>query len=270
MNPWFVNPSWQNFSSLFREVTAATEANTEMEKAHHMTAALYFGIAALEAFLNAKMRAHLAQAGKPEQEIYDALRKGKITSKLKKWPDELLPAPFTVSPSTLTLIEFFNEVRGDLTHPKTHGHDIYEKLDTIDPDSVIDGVAEYIARFHEAEGTRFPYWLFGWNYLNPRPDSYTIILVNDQQFSFSLQNLGFQIPAAAWAAGEAWRNQYLGTFSGYTTVRDALRSLNHCESKQPMFPFQPKLCRRWWSADHQASCGHVTDGALNQARGFRG
>ena len=241
-----------------------------MEKAHHLTAALYFGIAALESFLNGRMRAHLVQSGKSEKEIYEVFRKGQITVKLKKWPGELSPVPFTLSPGTLALIGFFNDVRGDLTHPKTHGHDVYEKLDTVDPDSVIDAVTEYIIRFHEAEGTRFPYWLFGWNYLNPRPDSYEIILVNDQQFSFSLQNLGFQIPAAAWAAGEAWRNQFLGTFAGYTEVRDALRSLNHCELKQPMFPFQPKLCRRWWSADHQASFGHVTDAALNLVRSFGG
>jgi hypothetical protein len=265
-----VNPAWQNFSSMFREIVDAKEANTAMEKAHHVTAALYFGIAAFEAFLNGRMRLHLAQAGKSETEIFDLLRKGKIMTKLKKWPGELLGSPFPLSPGTLDLIGIFNDVRGDLTHPKTHGHDTYEQLARIDPDSVIDVIAEYIARFHEAEGTRFPYWLFGWNYLNPRPDSYEIILVNDQQFSFSMQNLGFQVPAADWAASDAWRNQFLGTFAGYTRVRDALRSLSHCELKQPMFPFQPKLCRRWWSADHQARCGHVTDAALKRVRGFGG
>lgn len=265
MNPWVVSPAWQNFSSLYREATSAREAKTDMEKAHHLTAALYFGIAALEAFLNAKMRAHLAQAGKSDEEIYEALRKGRITSKLKKWPDDLA-APFTVSPGTLSLIEFFNEVRGDLTHPKTHGHDIYEKLDTVDPDSVIDAVAEYVARFHEAEGTRIPYWLFGWNYLNPRTDSYEIILVNEQQFSFSLQNLGFKVPAGAWAAAEKWRDRHLGTFAGYTQVRDSLRALSHCEFRPAMFPFQPTLCRRWWAQEHQRSCGHVTAEALTIAR----
>lgn len=55
-----------------------------MEKAHHLTAALYFGIAALEAFLNARMRAYLAQSGKSEEETYAVLRKGQITAKLKK------------------------------------------------------------------------------------------------------------------------------------------------------------------------------------------
>ena len=59
MNPWVTNPVWQNFSSSFCEATTACEARTEIEKLHHLTASLYFGIAALEAFLNQKMRAHL-------------------------------------------------------------------------------------------------------------------------------------------------------------------------------------------------------------------
>jgi hypothetical protein len=59
MNPWAVNPAWQNFSSLFREAVTAVEARTGMERSHHLTASLYFGIAALEAFLNQKMRLHL-------------------------------------------------------------------------------------------------------------------------------------------------------------------------------------------------------------------
>jgi len=59
MNPWAVNPAWQNFSSLYREATTAQETKTDMERFHHLTASLYFGIAALEAFLNQKMRAHL-------------------------------------------------------------------------------------------------------------------------------------------------------------------------------------------------------------------
>ena len=147
MNPWATNPAWQNFSSLFREATTAKEAKTGTEKSHHLTASLYFGIAALEAFLNHKMRAHM-KATKSDEEIFDVLRKGQIISKLKKWPGELLGEPLSLKDETIDLITFFNDVRGDLTHPKTHGHDIYARLETVDLISVIDSVAEYIARFH--------------------------------------------------------------------------------------------------------------------------
>jgi len=265
MNPWITNPAWQNFSSLFREATTAQEARTGMEKSHHLTASLYFGIAALEAFLNQKMRAHL-KGTKSEEEIFDVLRKGEIISKLKKWPAELLGNPLDIDEGTLDLIGAFNDVRGDLTHPKTHGHDVYARLEIIDPMSVIGSVAEYIVRFHEAEGTTFPYWLFGWNYLNPRPDSYEIFMVNDQQFCFSLQALGFQVPAAAAGDAEQWRDSHLGTFEGYVAVRQALSSLDRCEPKFDLFPFKPILCRRWWASEHHRSCGHVTDEALDYAR----
>ena len=267
MSTWAANPTWQNFSSLFREAVTAQEAKTGMEKSHHLTASLYFGVAALEAFLNDKMRAHL-KATKSEEEIFDVLRKGRIISKLRKWPTELLGKQLNLNDGTLDLIAVFNDVRGDLTHPKTHGQDIYARLESIDPRSVIDAVAEYMVRFHEAEGTRFPYWLFGWNYLNPRPDSYEIFIINDQQFCFSLQALGFQVPAAAYAESEAWRERYLGTFEGYVAVKECLNSLDHCEPKYDRIPFKPILCRRWWASEHHRGCGHVTDKAIADARNY--
>ena len=266
MNPWIPYPPWQNFSSMFREAITAQEARTGMEKAHHLTASLYFGLAALQAFLNQQTRAHME--AKTEEEIVDVLRKGEIISTLKKWPTELLGKPLNIQSETIKLITLFNDIRGDLTHPKTHGHDIYAKLTTVDPMSVILSVAEYIVRFHETEGTRFPYWLFGWNYLNPRPNSYEIFIINDQQFCFSLQALGFQVVAASPAKADKWLDQNLGTFDGYMTVSQALGSLDRCEPKLGPFPFKPILCRRWWTSEHHRSCGRITDEALNFARNY--
>jgi len=233
-----------------------------MERSHHLTASLYFGIAALEAFLNRKMRDRLKET-KSEEEIFDTLRKGKILSKIKKWPEELLGKAITVEPETIALLSDFNDIRGDLTHPKTLGHDIYARLDTVEPMIVGNSVAEYIVKFHEVEGTRYPYWIFGWNYLNPRPNSYEIFLINDQQFCFSLQALGFQVPAA-----EAWKDKFLRTFEGYVAIRQVLDKLEYCEPKFDRFPFKPVLCRRWWLFEHQRSCGHVTDEAMEFARNY--
>lgn len=229
-----------------------------MEKTHHLTASLYFSIAALEAFLNQQMRAHLSST-KTEEEVFDVLRKGQIMSKLKNWPTELTGMPLKLNDGTLDLIVYINDIRGDLTHPKTHGHDIYKKLEGVDPNSVIDAVAEYIVRFHEARGTRYPYWLFGWNYLNLRPDGYEIHIINDQQFCFSLQALNFKVPAAVYVEAEAWRNYFLGSFDGYMAVKQQLAGLDCCEPKLDEFPFRPILCRRWWTAEHHRSCGHVTE-----------
>ena len=256
MNAWATNPAWQNFSSLFREANTALEAKTGMDKSHHLTASLYFGIAALEAFLNQKMRAHLT-ATKSESEIFKVLRNARIISKIRDWPTELLGKPLSLDNGSIDLLIEFNNVRCDLTHPKTTGHDIYARLETINPISVIATVAEYMIRFHEMEKTRFPYWLFGWNYLNPRIDSCEIILINDQQFSFSLQALGFEVPAAAYSAAEIWRDKHLGTYNGYLTVRDGLGASSRCEPKSAEFPYKPTLCRQWWISEHHQSCGNI-------------
>jgi hypothetical protein len=265
MNPWAINPVWQNFSSLFREASTSCEVKTGMERSHHLASSLYFGVAALEAFLNGKMRAHL-KSTKTEEEIFNVLRRGQIIKKIKQWPTEILGKPLSLCDGTLELLTDFNDVRGDLTHPKTQGHDIYARLEAINPISVIDVVAEYIVKYHEAEATCYPYWIFGWNYLNPQPNSYEIIPLNNQQFLHSLQSIGFRVPAAAYAEAKAWQDEYLGHFEGYLEIRNILRGLEFCEPKFDRFPLKPILCQRWWTLAHHCSCGHVTEELLNYER----
>src|SRR5262249_26345743 len=87
------------------------------------------------------------------------------------------------------------------------------------------------------------------------------IPTNEQEFCFSLQALGFN----AQVNDDMWINEYFGTFAGYTEIKDALGSSSRCEPKAVRFPFKPTLCRRWWTPEHQRTCGHVTSEALRQA-----
>ena len=66
----------------------------------------------------------------------------------------------------------------------------------------------------------------------------------------------------SYGTGDAWRDQYLGTYDGYVELSKAFAAVTYCEPKAPQFPFQPKLCRRWWLEQHQKTCGNVTDEAL--------
>ncbi len=264
MNPWSTDPCWQNFSSLYREVVTAQEAPNEIGKFHHLTSSLYFGIASLEAFINQKMRMHLAKSSDEEQ-IFKVLRKGRIMDKLKKWPKEILSETPNVSAETMAMLKLFNEIRGDLTHPKKDGHDIYRRLETIDPGSVLIAVAEYIVRFYEVNGEVFPYWLFGWNYLNPRPDTHEIILINNQQFLHSLLSMGFRVPAWEAGAADQWKEKNMSSFANYLEIKQAIESIDRCEPKNDRFSFQPKLCRRWWTEEHHRSCGHITKEAIQKA-----
>ena len=261
---WSAFPAWQNFSSLFREACAAVDAPTNMEKSHHLTASLYFGIAALEAFLNLQMRLHLAPHRTPD-EIFERLRRSYFRDKLTSWPDEICGRTVPIPDKALESIWLFNDVRGDLTHPKSVGPDIYERLFELEPGSVVDAVAQYIVAFHEARETHYPYWIFGWNYLNPRRDSHEIMLINEQQFCHSLSAIGFDVPAFDFARAAVWQDRYLTGLKGYRTIRDALDGAKGCEPKIDRFPYQPKLCRRWWAAEHQQTCGRVSPELLAAA-----
>ncbi|MCW9059412.1 MAG: hypothetical protein OQL11_11115 [Gammaproteobacteria bacterium] len=267
MNPWSTNPCWQNFSSLYREVVAAQEAPNEIGLYHHLTASLYFGMAALEAFLNQQMREHL-KSNTQEAEIFATLRRGRITDKLRKWPAKILSDNLPISEQAMEFLVLFNEVRGDLTHPKTNGFDIYTRLEKIEPEAVLLSVAEYIVCFYQVRGENFPYWLFGWNYLNPSHDTHEIIIIHNQQFMFSLQGLGFNVPGHEAFAAEQWQKQNMSSFTGYQKLKRSMESLGHCELKNDRFPYQPKLCRRWWIKEHHKSCGYVSQEAIKRSLEF--
>lgn len=267
VNSWIIEPVWQNYSSMYRESITAQGAKTGMELSHHLTSSLYFAVSTLEAFLNRHMRKHLSGTH-TEEEIHGRLRKGKILDKLRTWPEEILGKPLKLRSGTMDTITFFNDIRGDLTHPKTTGHHTYKALEQVDPKSVIDIVAEYIAQYHEAHGDQFHYWLWGWNYLNPRPDLHEIILVNDQQFLHSMRALGFGLNSGTSITLETFQRRFMGSYAGWRELGEDLYALDRCEPKHSRFPFQPKLCRLWWKEEHHETCGHVTRKAIDTAIDF--
>lgn len=241
------------------------EAKTGMEASHHLTATLYFGVSALEAFLNQRMRAHLKEAS--EEEIFDRLRKPTFRTKIKKWPIEILGQSVELRPKTLENLLHYNDVRGALTHPKFADRRDYEPLELLEPMEVVDSVAEYISQFLLSAGEPFHYWLWGWNYLCPSQEGHQIALL-PSQIVFSMRALGFargQNPPFYADVNDAWQSVHMRGYAAYANVARFLDGLEYCEPKDPRFPYQPKLCRRWWDSDHHAACGHVTDMAVQYA-----
>lgn len=265
MNPWSINPVWQNFSSLCREVSETHASKNEISRYHHLTSALYFAVATVESFLNQQMRLSLTKS-KTEEEIYEILRKARFPVKLKTWPEEILGCKTEISEKLLLEILEFNDIRGNLTHPKTTGHDLYGLLESLDPLSVKRAVAEYCIRFLERKGEPFPYWYIGWNYFNPRPNTQEIWMFNNQQFLHSLAYLGFSVPSFNYGAAKAWEETWMSTFEGYVKLQDVLDKIDHCEPKDERFPFKPIICRSWWTTEHQKSCGNVTLADLAKAK----
>jgi hypothetical protein len=201
------------------------------------------------------MRAHRAPTT-TEADLMKLLRYTNLMDKVRKWPEQIIGKGTSSPPAAIDRISDFNDARAGLTHAKTRGHTEYRELEGLPALEVVDIIAEYMVTFHQDQATRYPYWIFGWNYLNPVESGHVIIVLNDQQFVFSLRTFGMTIKGGHdWE--EAWKNQFLGSLDGYTAIRDLLGTRTECEPKYDQFPHQTKLCRRWWLATHHQSCGSV-------------
>lgn len=158
-----------------------------------------------------------------------------------------------------------NALRGDLTHQKNFWPEAYQELSETDPMDVVDLVAEFIAEYHHAADKLFPYWLWGWNYLNPMRDAHDIAQLNNGQLLHSLTALGYKFDLSLARHFEAKRKAVFTDCKGYADVAAFLRTCDGCEPKSAVFPYQPKLCRRWWDPAHQRTCGNVSEEAIRRA-----
>jgi hypothetical protein len=273
MNPWLIYPSWQNFSSLFREISIAATEKTEFLRYHHLTSSLYFAISFIEALLNEKHRVELESEGKPEEEILFILRRGSSAIEPKKrrsfeekfsdWPSIICGKEVKVSEKLKKLLAEFNEVRGNLTHPKSRGHDVYAELEKIDGQQLLHAVAEYAVTIHGALGEEYPYWLFGWNYLNANETACDPSRINNQQFVHSLAYLGAKVSAYDGHANNAWRNASMKDFNGYEKIAKFLVLCRECEPFDPQFPHRPRLVKTWWdSAVFERNKNYVMERSL--------
>lgn len=262
---WVLEPTWQNFSSMYREAVCAQDASSGMEVSHHRMATLYFGIATIECFLNREMTRHQLHIGKEHDEIHEQLFDSYFRNKIKKWPKEITGRELSLRPNTIESILAINDLRGNLTHLKNYWPDVFEELGRTDPMDVVELVAEYVIAFHHAKGQLFPYWVWGWNYLCPNRDGYQISLLPDTQFFHSLSALGYKPQLQPFRLSREHGQEFLSSFDGYQKLGKFLRSLDKCEPKSDVAPHQPKLCRRWWEPAHQKSCGAATPEAIARA-----
>ena len=225
---------------------------------HHLTAALYFSIGFIEALLNEKHRESLQSKAVTEEQIVSILRRGSSLDDPKKGrtfeqrfcelPSIIAGKSVEVSADLRQALVQYNEVRGNLTHPKSRGYEIYQSLEQIKPDRLLTATAEYGITIYTALGERFPYWLFGWNYLNPSAGAVDPFLINDQQFLHSLDYLGMSVPAFDAVAADHWKNAHLKTVTGFQKISAFLASCPECEPLDPDFPLRPRLAKKWWES----------------------
>src|SRR5665213_726394 len=215
VNPWLIYPPWLHFSSLFRESVTAEEEPNEFIRFHHYTSALYFGISFVESLLNRKHRELLEKQGITEDKILKTLRKSSFGDKLKNWPALICGRDIDIPGNLLAVLSELYDIRCAITHAKSRGHETYEQLDELDIDQFVTAVAEYAITLHAGLNERYPYWLFGWNYVATAPNVTTPFLINDQQFVHSLASLGVKINAFDAIASNTWRNENMRSIAGY-------------------------------------------------------
>jgi len=255
MNPWLINPPWQHFSSLFRESVSTKDEPNEFIRYHHLTSTLYFGIAFIEALLNRQYREILEIRGLPEDDIIKTLRDGSggFRKKFNSWPELICGRKIEISEQLIGLVIDINDIRSELTHPKTWGGETYEKLDIIDVGTFVDAVAEFAVALFSGRSFRYPYWIFGWNYVGPSGSGLSPMMINDQQFVHSLASLGLKANPFDAAASNAWRDAHMRDVQGYRRVKAILDAAPECEPIDPQFPYMPRLCKRWWDSNRIAA-----------------
>jgi hypothetical protein len=262
---WVLEPTWQNFSSMYREAVCAQEASTGMEVSHHRMAALYFGISTVECLLNREMTRYQLHIGLDHDEIHQILRKSELKKKIKTWPSIITGRELSLRPKSMPRLLEINDLRGHLTHLKNYWPDTFNDLGRTDQMQVVELVAEYIIALYQAKGELFPYWVWGWNYLSPSRDGYQIVLLPYTQIFHSLRSLGFKFQQQSLHGSDHRAQEILTDFDGYQKVASFLRSCSRCEPKWDLAPHHPKYCRQWWDASHQKSCGGVAPEAIARA-----
>lgn len=124
---WNVDDVWQSYAAMFQEASQTHQSMNEIERYHHLSASLLFGGSAVEAFLNAKMRAYCKREGVAEDKVLKRLRYTALRAKLEKWPSEFCGTAIA-KPDVKCILNFL-DLRNEVTHRKRKDHSLYKELD---------------------------------------------------------------------------------------------------------------------------------------------
>ena len=243
---WQADYAWHYSSSMFYETHLIGVAANEFIRYHHVRACLYFGVSAVEAFLNQEMRRHLKQRGATEDVIFKKVRYTKIDHKRQEWPSELCGCDVTLPAESEKVFTYSKGIRDEVTHPKREDHSIYLDLDAFDARALTEAVALTIVSIHEGLKRPFPYWVLGWNFVGLNGDAALPMEANNlNAFYPSLQRMFDLGPYDV-----RWDERNMTTVKQYRRLRKALDAYPHdIEPYVPRFPSKPRLTRRWW--DHE-------------------
>ncbi len=245
---WNTNITWHYVTSVQYAAHASKAATDAVGRYHHLRTCLYFGIGALEAFANERMRKHLEEQGNTEEAVLKELRHGRIDTKIKAWPELMSGQSVDIDPTVLAIIDANKLMRDEITHPKRHDSSIYRDLDSFDPEQLVEAVSSYIVSVLQSLGQPFPYWLLGWNYVGLNGDPTALFQGNNGNgFAHSYSALGLR-NFNPYLYG--FEQQNMMTLPHYKRLKSELDACTlDIEPFFDRFPTKPRLTRRWWDAE---------------------
>jgi len=253
---WNVDPVWESFSGMVEEAWHGENAQNDFARAKHLRSALSFASTSLEAFSNRCMREWLEQQNSPEEQIYGKLKKASLREKLNNWPAEFCGRRRDVDFPALKLfyvVADYHDLRNELIHPKDKDHSIYDRLDGLQAQELVNTVSQIIVSICEAQRTIYPYWILGWNFVGFNGDPSWPCVLPTSEFVHTMARMGFLKPEEAfdYEASIAWQTRYLGSRQGFYELRAALHDFP--EDISPYVDFGwgpvPRLCRHWWDRE---------------------
>jgi hypothetical protein len=245
---WNVNDVWLTYSSMFREIFLANNASNTIDRYHHLTACFLFGGCSLECFLNENFRAHAKNISMPEDAMMKAQDGLSLRKKLNTWPEQI--CGMKLDQQKVEAVLGFWNFRHDLVHRKREDHSLYKELDGISPDVFLNSLQNIFIEFYFGLGRPFPYWLLGWNFVGLNNDPAYPCLLNNQQFRYSLKNMGFNVPAADIAQAEVWEDKNMKGLEAFQRLQsDYYTKSPEIERMTGIFRNAPRLCKRWWDRE---------------------
>lgn len=262
MNPWNLDPVFKNYCSMYREATESDRAPHEESMLHHVTSAVYFSIACIEAFLNHLKTEELRESHTEDSEILHLIKTANFCQKLQNWPKDAIGSDSSLkySPGVMNHINLFYKVRCGLIHPKLTQTDEYETLEALTGSKIIEVTASFLSEVWLKKDKPFPYWLLGWNFVNPRSNSQEIIKLPNEQFLYSLCALDIPVPVIS-PRSDKWIQTNMKGSKCWKELHKTMKNKTYCE-KQVMpvngdnfFSLKPRLCKDWWVSKHVEVCG---------------
>lgn len=238
---WNVNPAWTNFSAMIQDNALFNETHTEFERHRTSKSCLYFGVAAVEAFINQELRDFMRSEGQSDDEILKVLPGGKNK---KKWLEKSLFGAIYYD-TQHERFEYYKEIRNEITHPIRKDQLISDYISIIRPQEFVNVVKYILVKMCELQNKEFQYWMLGWNYIGFNHNNLEPFLGNNLNgFYHSL--LAMRVEGYEFAYQMEFSDRYMKGYDAFLKLQKTLDDYPFDIEPERTHYKPPLLTRRWW------------------------